>query len=506
MLLFCLCYLSCKKKEGELPSPVAPIVNTTLLDGSVDYNGAFPSLNTIDFIEDGQNISLQGYPGQVLIFFNSSVIESDALGIIQANGGTVLAKFPVVGYYMVNTTIGSEGSFITAVVQNPKVFDALPNSFGIPGCTAKVTLLEGCQSNDQHFIKVKNALENNGGTFDECRDIYNGNASENVFHKIVVSILSEANQNNGGTTLINLSTYGTSWHPAGGYVNGSNFNNFADDVKTRLKNAWYIFMKVTLNAIAALPPEKRENLVLTVCAGNNNMPICDLIDKLRLTSKYAEILKNNILIVSTTSMQGNNCNTDSDEANNNNAEANQGTSYASPGALAVIQKIICTKNISAHDALRAVKLAVEFNPNHELIESEAQAMADAIKAGNEIWTGTYTLTTNISSFCTNITTLNNSGKVTMVISTNSSYTGKVNMTDMQTWYDALGNYNCTLIPLPSSSGPITGLRYASTFSGHLEVGHYQGINILDFDGTRSGNTMTGTLSYDGTGTFSVTKQ
>jgi hypothetical protein len=125
------------------------------------------------------------------------------------------------------------------------------------------------------------------------------------------------------------------------------------------------------------------------------------------------------------------------------------------------------------------------------------------------WTGSYTLSSDISYYCTNIHTINNNGTVTMTLSQDASgtLTGTVSMSGLQTWDDSQGWNNCTLVPLPSSSGPIqSGFISGSMFMVDVELGHYQGINILDFNGTRNGSTISGTISYDGTGTFSVTKQ
>jgi hypothetical protein len=125
------------------------------------------------------------------------------------------------------------------------------------------------------------------------------------------------------------------------------------------------------------------------------------------------------------------------------------------------------------------------------------------------WAGNYTLSSDISYYCSNIPTLNNNGTVTMNLSQDADgfLTGTVSMSGLRTWDDSQGWNNCTLVPLPSSSGPIrSGFISGSMFMIDVELGHYQGINILDFNGTRSGSTISGTISYDGTGTFSVTKQ
>ena len=338
-----------------------------LFKGAVDYTGSYPEPNTVSYIDNGETVNVPAYPGQVVVFFKTPVSESSAQALFAAAGGTILAKIPNVGYYLVAVAVGGENAFISAVSADARVSLAAPNMIGVRG--SRVALLEGC--GDAHYTGVRAAFINNGGLDDQCRDIYNGGPNESPFHKIVEEIFKEANLNGKGATLINLSSYGTLRYEDGTFINGDDWDEFLPDEQQRLQNAWYIFMVAALNAISALPPEYRDNLVLTVCAGNNNMPVCDSITRLRANPRFAEVLKNNVLIVSTTSMPGNKCPADPNVAVRNNAEAAGGTSYAAPAALALIQNIMRLSGVSAKEALQAVKRAVAANADYELIPSEA---------------------------------------------------------------------------------------------------------------------------------------
>jgi hypothetical protein len=340
---------------------------SAILQGAVDYTGSYPEPNTVSYIDNGETVNVPAYPGQVVVFFKTPVSESSAQALFAAAGGTILAKIPNVGYYLVAVAVGGENAFISAVSADARVSLAAPNMIGVRG--SRAILLEGC--GDAHYTGVRAAFINNGGLSDQCRDIYNGGPNESPFHKIVVEILKEANLNGKGATLINLSSYGTLRYGDNTFVNGDNWEDFFPEDQQMLQDAWYKFMAVVLNAIAALPAEYRENLVLTVCAGNNNMPVCSGIARLRTNPRFAEVLKNNVLIVSTTSMPGNYCTADPNVAVRNNAEAADGTSYATPAALALIQNIMRLSGVSAREALQAVKRAVAANPDHRLIPSEA---------------------------------------------------------------------------------------------------------------------------------------
>ena len=340
-----------------------------LLAGALDYTGPYPTPSPITYTVNGESKTVTAYPGQVIVFFNTPICDTDASRIIISNNGTVLAKIPSVGFYLVQVAVGREQAFITAISSDSNVYTAMPNVVGMPG--SSVTLLEGC--GDSHYQEVLKALQNNGGVYGGCKNIVDSNNMVNAF-KIIKPIIQEGNQNKTGTTLINLSSYGA-------HLNGVDWSTRDPIVQQELKDEWYTYMRLVCTAIAALPPEYRENFVITICAGNNNMPITDLMKALRLDPKIADVLENNVLVVSTTLMHGNYSTTDPDVAIRDNPEAAGGTSFAAPGALAVIENIMNLTGASAKVALKAVKQAVAANTNHKLIQADAIDKAKAILSG-----------------------------------------------------------------------------------------------------------------------------
>jgi hypothetical protein len=372
-----------------------------LLSGSTNFTGPYPVPAKVTYTDNGQSRTVLAYPGQIIVFFNVPVTDSDAKTLINAHGGTVLGEIPVVGYYLVQILVGSEASFINAITTDSRVNSALPDAVGIRGCdNPGATILEGC--GDTHDSEVEQTLVAEGGSVHGCSfitDDHDNISEDMVYDKIV------ARGNIGGylktPTLINLSSYGAS-------LNGVLFDGLTTAQQGQLKDEWFTFMSVALDGIAALPPEYRDNLVITICSGNNKMPITDLISGLRINPVYAAILHNNVLMVGTDLFNGSNFSyTDPDVAVSNNSEAQFGTSFAAPGAMAVIQQIMNKTCASAKVALQAAKQAVAKNASHQLVLSEAVFTLNVTKIG------TGTVNTNTTTGLANLaaTTPNEPGPI-----------------------------------------------------------------------------------------------
>jgi hypothetical protein len=360
-----------------------------LLAGSTNFTGPYPIPATVTYTDNGQSKSVLAYPGQIIVFFNVPVNDSNAKTLISSDGGTVLGEIPVVGYYLVHVPVGSEASFINAIKTDSRVNRALPDPVGIRGCTNPgANILEGC--GDTHDSEVEATIQADGGSVRGCSFINDDNnniSADMVYNKIV------AEGNIGGYlksgTLINLSSYGAS-------LNGVLWDGLTTAQQKQLMDEWYNFMSVVLDAIAALPPGYRDDLVVTLCAGNNHMPITNLMSALRINPAYAAILQNNVLVVGTDLNAFSNFSfTDPDVAVMNNPNGQFGTSFAAPGAMAVIQQIMNQTCASAKVALQAAKQAVAKNASHQLVLSEAVFTLNITNTGTG--TGTVTATTSAAT-------------------------------------------------------------------------------------------------------------
>jgi hypothetical protein len=366
-----------------------------LLKNATNYVGSYPTPSAVSYISsDGQPTTLNAYPGQVQVFFNMPVDEAYAKRVIMSNDGTVLAKIPSLGYYLVGVASGSEGNFIASVMLDKRVSLALPN---IPA-TAKQEVVYIDETwiteekavplnvkpgiipldyfiNNDHGPKVIKAVKKGGGSVGSAVhigiDATGITSSDKVATAIAAVVAGNNIYNPGQPTLIDLSSGG------GG---DKDYTLLSPKEQKEAKESWKNFVRGVLAGIAALSPPLRDNLVLTQSAGNENMPIGGLLKELRSDPKLKDVMENNYLVVGTT-LGGfsNHDSTDPDMAIMNNDMARDGTSFAAPAALAIIQQVMKQTGVNAKQALKAAKQTVKDNPNHELILQEAIAKAKLIK-------------------------------------------------------------------------------------------------------------------------------
>jgi len=104
------------------------VIPPSVLDGAINYTGAYPAPDTVSYTSlDGQARMVNAYPGQVQVFFKTPISAAEAQAAIQANKGRVLGQIPLLGYYLVGVTTGSEGDFIASILRDSRVGLALPN-------------------------------------------------------------------------------------------------------------------------------------------------------------------------------------------------------------------------------------------------------------------------------------------------------------------------------------------------------------------------------------------
>ena len=186
------------------------------------------------------------------------------------------------------------------------------------------------------------------------------------------------------TKLINISSHGGS--------NNGDWLDLPSPEKTIQENNWYNTLAIILQGISEVEEEDRKNLVVTICAGNGNMPLTSLLAEMRAHAELKDILKNHVLLVGATDSaypESNDAPGDPDVALMTDATcgvfSDKGTSCAAPRAMAIVQKVVNDKGLGGELALKAAKMAIAANANHVLVESEVNAKADAILAaqGND---------------------------------------------------------------------------------------------------------------------------
>lgn len=366
---------------------------TGLLTGATSFAGPYPSPAEVTYTDPTSDSgTVFAFPGQVQVFV-SGISQASAEAAIGANGGLVLARTPIVGYYLAGVAAGQETAFVGGMGRVSGVVDVFPNPVGFGAGQAAshgaifatatapgATVFESCAATNTHRAAVIRVLIDNGGVLKRCRDITaDDSRGLNDFHQVVTAILAEANENGASTpTLINLSTYGTAQDSSGRWLNGGDYNAQPAVIRRNLVRNWKLFMTAVLNSIGALPPEYRKNFLITICAGNNNMPITSALADLRKNPRFAAILSANVLVSTTTLTKGNYSTTDGDVAYCNNPEAANGTSFAAPGCLAVIQNVMAATGATLDVAIKAAKQAIAGNASHRLVLSEAVLKAQAL--------------------------------------------------------------------------------------------------------------------------------
>lgn len=357
-----------------------------LLENATEFTGEFPNTTTVSYCDEGTDIEVEAFEGQIILFFQGEVKNDEATEIITNSGGEIIEKVPSVGYYLAEVEPSEAGTILENLQENSLVETAMPNIVGY--LKSGATILDYCGK--EHGENVKKILLSCGGTFDECIDIIDKKDNTDpkdtltTLSKTIRNIIDVGNKNKTKTTLINLSTNG-------GLKTNTDYSTVSTQLQAEGKYGWYKFMLGVLMTVAALPDEFRENLVITISAGNENMPIDDILSTLRDRDRIADVLHNNVLIVTTdiSSPVGNYALNDEDVVVMNNDSSYNGTSLAAPCALGMIQTVMDEKNVSAKEALMLVKQASINNPQRELLWSDLLSMTTYSTGKSTLMLGPY---------------------------------------------------------------------------------------------------------------------
>ena len=267
-------------------------------------------------------------------------------------------------------------------------------------------------------------------------------------------------------------------------------------------------MTNVLMSVAALPDAYRANLVITIAAGNENCPINILMQTLRQRPRIADVLRDNVLIVSTEKIPGIHANyayDDPDVVVLNNNSAYKGSSLAAPCALGYIQDAVARTGASAREVLQAVKNASWILPNREVTLENVMKMfgGEHFKGGAYILVDTLTLQSTLFKQTDNISSIDlvwypSSGQINGVNYGFAYLTIKANVAQ-----DCLTN----CIPPTHADVNVVMLQDSAeymdnTIGGTATAAMGTSYTFLRLQGTRSGNTINGyvVLPYsNGTG-------
>lgn len=366
----------CKK---DMPANTTGI-NVDLMEGAFAYTGTYPDLAALDFEYDGKTVNMNAFKGQYIIFFKQGTSASDAGKLIGNKGAKILAQIPQIGFYLVENNVSDASSFISSI-QTDAIVDLIsPNVPAYPKAGALV--LDDC-GND-HGVAVQATLSSCNGNVSQCKDITFkiNNITASSSSLITHGIVDEANKNKSGPTYINLSFNGGLPRE-----DDYDFTTLSKAEQETFERNYYFFMTNVLMSVAAVRDEYRKNLIITIAAGNENYDISGMMDYFRQRPRMADILRDNVLIVSTEKLEAtqtipglhaNHAYNDDDVVVLNNDEASRGSSLAAPCALGILQDIVAKTGVSAGEALKAVKKASWLLPKREVKLANALAMLSAV--------------------------------------------------------------------------------------------------------------------------------
>jgi hypothetical protein len=100
---------------------------TDLMSGTMPPPDIASEITTIEYItNEGISVDIEAIKGQVIIFFDSSVSENTIEKLIGSNGGIIIAKIPLIRYYLVSIT-DNVMSFISNIRKENKATLVMPN-------------------------------------------------------------------------------------------------------------------------------------------------------------------------------------------------------------------------------------------------------------------------------------------------------------------------------------------------------------------------------------------
>jgi hypothetical protein len=298
--------------------------------------------------------TVEAYPGEAVAFFDPSTPSADAAAAVAGAGGSVLAKVPALGFYLCGTSVGGEAAFLTSVRAAAGVRRALLHVAPARG-GASTIVIDDCDGS--HGEDVIASYRDGGGLGPVCVD--DGGSRPSVDQTIDV-IAEQAGKHAGQPLLVNLSSYGPG------------------------DEGWKTYLETILAAVAELPASWREGLVIAVCLGNEDRDVSARLAELRQEPAFADLLDRNFLLVGATEAAYDGANRapgDPDVAEMEDASAPDGsigTSFATPRALALLQRVMAARNVGPRLALMAAKLAVSRNVDHVLSEAEVLEALDGI--------------------------------------------------------------------------------------------------------------------------------
>lgn len=379
----------------------------------IEYQGEYPAPENIEYVEEGVTYEIEAIPGQVVISTDEDY--NTVINAVNAHGGKIIEQYPQYGLYTVEVVVGNENGFVAAMndlnisaelnlIEYPKerydyfVFDDYANANGVHHGRNISNILSECQ-NDAVINEINNVVKLTIPIIIPfpIPVVYSYATTLNYTNFLLWNKLLSQDM-----VLVNWSH---------GYGSIYDWQTATESEKSSFKTGWKKSVARKLDQIIRLKKKNSNmDIVFAIAAGNERCPeLAQMINDLKSNPQYKKVLEENVIFVSDYSKYGNTSSQYGDfcfikEHPYYNPESGT-TSYASPQALCYINQVIKGtigedgKNITAVQALAAVKAAIRQNSNGELDLDEALAMARNMYSPNtNNWDGTSWTFTSVSGF------------------------------------------------------------------------------------------------------------
>lgn len=343
-------------------------------DEIIEYQGEYPAPESIEYVEEGVTCEIEAIPGQVVISTDEDY--NTVINAVNAHGGKIIEQYPQYGLYTVEVVVGNENAFVAAM-----------NDLNI---SAELNLVEYPKERYDYFVFDDYADANGTQHGRRVSNTLSGCQSDAVINEVnnVIKFIIPLNYTNFllWDKLLSQDMVLVNW--SHGY--GSHSDDW-QNMTIAEKNSYMIgWKKEVMRKLDQIIRLKKKNpnidIVFAKAAGNERCPeLSQMINDIKANPKYKKVLEENFIIVSdystyanTSSAHGDFCYIKEHPYYNPNGGT---TSLATPQALCYINQVIKGtvgedgKNITAVQALAAVKAAIRQNSNGELDLDEALAMA-----------------------------------------------------------------------------------------------------------------------------------
>jgi hypothetical protein len=304
---------SCSRSTGG--SPGAP-TGTGILRDAIFYTGKYSTAATVTYkSRTGTDAAVLAYPGQVIVHFDPATSQMAWSRAIASNKGSILAKVPTLGFYLVSVMPGSEGSFISSIRSERSVRDAFPNEVGGIGQAVQlddrwltdrpVPLILGPGDGivvdtglGNHATEVADSMTSVGGTVSSVlpANLANGQLPASQVGEILAwAAASRQTFQPGQPIFVNVSI-------SGGYLgDGLDANHFNWDLDAanvmQRQQGWQDYLQGVLDQLMALPADVRQNVVLTGILGNGGTSLTMQLQAIRaLDPAYGAFLDEHTLL------------------------------------------------------------------------------------------------------------------------------------------------------------------------------------------------------------------